>query len=467
MKTKYILLLLCFQAVWLPAQISLSVDLVSDVFSVAVDITNAGDDRLFIVEKDGRIRILHPDGQAEQAPFLDIDARVGSNGSERGLLGLAFHPDYVENGYFFVYYTNNSGNTVVARFSVSADAPNVADPGSEKILLTVDQPQGNHNGGDLNFGPDGFLYISLGDGGGAGDIDNNSQNRLNLLGTILRIDVNNGDPYAIPEDNPFAEDDATLDEIWALGLRNPWRFSFDRLTGDMWIGDVGQNEFEEIDFQPADSPGGENYGWRCYEGNATYNTGGCLGADNYRFPVHTYENSSSVGCSVNGGFVYRGAAYPLLYGKYLFSDYCSGRIWALSKNEADEWISTEIFNGPNFHYTTMGEDQEGEIYMGSIDGRIYQLREQTTGSFELQLNARISITPNPFEQLITISGELPESGRYRLRLVNALGQVLWEESAVLNTTFQREIVPQELPAGMYTFQLERNGKSLVRKLVKR
>lgn len=466
MKTTAILLLICLQAFLLPAQISVSVDLVSDVFSVAVDIANAGDDRLFIVEKDGRIRILQADGQANEQTFLDIDNRVGSNGGERGLLGLAFHPNYAENGYFFVNYTNNSGNTVVARFSVSATDPDLADPESEKILLTIDQPKGNHNGGDLNFGPDGYLYISVGDGGGGGDPDNYAQNRLNLLGSMLRIDVDNGDPYGVPESNPFTEDDSTLDEIWALGLRNPWRFSFDRLTGDMWIGDVGQGSFEEINFQPANSTGGENYGWRCYEGDAIFNTNNCLGAANYQFPVHTYENRSSVGCSVNGGFVYRGASYPLLYGKYLFSDYCSGRIWALSKNDADEWVSMEVFDGPNFHYTTMGEDQQGEIYLGSIDGKIYQLRDQTTGITAPRLDAHLTVTPNPFDQNIIITAELPENGRYRLRLINSLGQVVWEESAVWNTVLNREISTQELPAGIYTFQLERNGKQLVRKLVK-
>jgi glucose/arabinose dehydrogenase len=466
MKTISTLLLLCGLALWLPAQISLSVDLVSDVFSEAIDITNAGDDRLFVVEKGGRIRILQADGQAAAQPFLDIDNRVGSNGSEQGLLGLAFHPDYANNGYFFVNYTNNSGNTVVARFSVSAGDPDMADPTSEKILLTVDQPRSNHNGGDLNFGPDGYLYISLGDGGGGGDPDGYAQNRLNLLGSMLRIDVDNGEPYGIPESNPFAEDDATLDEIWALGLRNPWRFSFDRLTGDMWIGDVGQENIEEIDFQPADSPGGENYGWRCYEGNATYRTTGCGASANYTFPVHTYESNMPVGCSINGGFVYRGESYPLLYGKYLFSDYCSGRIWALSRNEADEWVSTELFDGPNYHYTAMGEDNQGEIYITSVDGRIYQLRDQTTGINEQSLNARLSVSPNPFDQLITISAELPESGRYRLRLINALGQVVWENTAVYDTFLKMDIPTQELPAGLYSFQLEKNGQTLVRKIVK-
>ncbi|MEZ4990177.1 MAG: PQQ-dependent sugar dehydrogenase [Saprospiraceae bacterium] len=467
MKTIFTLLLLCSQFFLLPAQISLSVDLISNAFSVPVDIATAGDERLFIVEKDARIRILHPDGQVNEQSFLDIDDRVGSNGSERGLLGLAFHPDYSENGYFFVYYTNNSGNSVVSRFEVSAGNPDQADPESEKILLTVPQPFANHNGGDLNFGPDGYLYISLGDGGSGGDPNNNGQNRLTLLGTILRIDIDNGDPYAIPDDNPFAEDDATLDEIWALGLRNPWRFSFDRLTGDMWIGDVGQEKVEEIDFQPAGSPGGINYGWRCYEGNITFNTSNCGPSSDYQFPIFTYESNLPIGCSVNGGFVYRGATYPLMYGKYLFSDYCSGKIWALSQTEAEEWVSTELYDGSNYSFSAMGEDHQGEIYIASINGGIYQLRDQTTGTTEHNtLDVRLAISPNPFDQVITVSAELPENGRYRLRLVNALGQVVWEESAVYTTLLKIDIPTRELPAGMYSFQMERNGKLLVRKVLK-
>ncbi|MCB0551885.1 MAG: PQQ-dependent sugar dehydrogenase, partial [Phaeodactylibacter sp.] len=220
------------------AQPSLQLEVFASGFSLPVDIAHAGDGRLFIVEKAGRIRIIDSDGSILPQPFLDIDARVNSLASERGLLGLAFHPDYTDNGYFFVNYTNNSGDTRISRFSVSAGNANQADPNSERILLEVDQPFNNHNAGDLNFGPDGYLYIGLGDGGSADDPGNRAQNRQNLLGKMLRIDVDNGDPYSIPEDNPFAFDDFTLDEIWAIGLRNPWRFSFDRLTGALWIADV-------------------------------------------------------------------------------------------------------------------------------------------------------------------------------------------------------------------------------------
>lgn len=201
------------------------------------------------------------------------------------------------------------------------------DPDSEVILLTANQPFANHNGGDVHFGPDGYLYTGLGDGGSGGDPQNYSQTPTSLLGKMLRIDVNSGTPYAIPPTNPFVGSTAVANEIWALGLRNPWRFSFDRLTGDLWIGDVGQNEWEEVDFQPASSAGGENYGWRCYEGNAPYNTTGCGAVGNYVAPVAVYANTSSLGCSITGGYVYRGSQYPDLYGYYLYTDYCSGRIW--------------------------------------------------------------------------------------------------------------------------------------------
>ncbi|MBX2926576.1 MAG: PQQ-dependent sugar dehydrogenase [Saprospiraceae bacterium] len=345
-------------------------------FTRPVDIAHAGDARLFIVEQRGMIHVLNAQGQTLSTPFLDIRARVNSSANERGLLGLAFHPNYAQNGYFFVNYTNTSGHTRISRFSVSGADANVADPDSELILLSVNQPFNNHNGGDLNFGPDGYLYIGMGDGGSGGDPQNHSQTRMSLLGKMLRIDVDNGDPYAIPPDNPFAEDDFTADEIWALGLRNPWRFSFDRHTGDMWIGDVGQNAWEEIDFQPASSTGGENYGWRCYEGNNAYNTSGCLPASNYVFPVHVYPNNFTNGCSVTGGMVYRGLDFPDLYGHYLYTDFCSGRIWSLRPNGSGGWTNQQLLVGVTNNYVAFGEDQNGELYIAlMLSGIIQRVRE--------------------------------------------------------------------------------------------
>lgn len=345
-------------------------------FTKPVDIVNAGDDRLFIVEQDGRIRIIQADGTVRDTPFLNIDPIVNSASNERGLLGLAFHPNYAENGYFYVNYINSAGDTHISRFSVSPDNPNIADPQSELLLLEVDQPYSNHNAGDLNFGPDGYLYFGLGDGGSGGDPQANGQNRQKLLGKMLRLDVDNGDPYTIPPTNPFAQSTDTRPEIWAIGLRNPWRFSFDRLTGDMWIGDVGQDSWEEVDFQPAGSTGGENYGWRCYEGLVPFNTNGCGPESDYTKPVQVYANNSQMGCSITGGFVYRGSQYPDLYGHYLYTDYCSGRIWSLYPNPQGGFFNTQLLQGLTGQYVSFGENSDGELFLAGISsGIIYRVME--------------------------------------------------------------------------------------------
>jgi glucose/arabinose dehydrogenase len=359
------------------AQPEITLNVIANGFDSPVDIANAGDDRLFVVEQDGAIRIIDGNHDVLPTPFLDIDGQVGSNGNEQGLLGLAFHPNYSENGYFFVYYTKNNGDTRVSRFSVDGSNPNLADASSELVILEADQPYSNHNGGCIKFGPDGYLYISLGDGGSGGDPLGYGQNRLTFLGKMLRIDIDNGDPYSIPETNPFAFDDFTLDEIWALGLRNAWRFSFDRETGDMWIADVGQNDWEEVDFQPANSTGGENYGWRCFEGLEPYNNDpdDCPDVSQLTMPVQVYSNTFTNGCSITGGFVYRGQSFPDLYGHYLYTDFCSGRIWSLTPDEEDGWNNVELLNSTNNEFTSFGEDLEGELYLtGRSTGNIYQIQ---------------------------------------------------------------------------------------------
>jgi glucose/arabinose dehydrogenase len=371
----------------LTAQISLNLRLVAGGFTRPVDIAHTGDDRLFIVEQRGFIKIINATGQVLPTPFLDIDARVNSGANERGLLGLAFHPDYSNNGYFFVNYTNNSGHTVIARYSVNPANPNLALVDSELIIMTITQPFSNHNGGDLNFGADGYLYIGMGDGGSGGDPQNYSQNRQSLLGKMLRIDVDNGSPYSVPPSNPFVNIAGTRPEIWAIGLRNPWRFSFDRETQDLWIADVGQNAWEEVHFRPASLAGGENYGWRCYEGSATYNTNGCTGASGYIAPIRTYPNPAE-GCSVTGGFVYRGEDYPGLWGRYLYTDYCSGRIWSLRPNGQGGWINELLLQGATNQYSTFGEDQSGELYLASLgSGQIWQLTDRCA---QLDISAQVS-----------------------------------------------------------------------------
>ena len=332
--------------------------LILDGLQRPVDLQPDGSGRLFVIEKPGRIRILEND-QLVDAPFLDITDRVGSGGNEQGLLGLAFHPQYAQNGRFFVNYTDKSGKDTIARFQVSSD-PNVADPNSEVKLLSIDDPFPNHNGGVLAFGPDGYLYAGLGDGGSAGDPFGNGQNTKALLGKILRLDVDSAEPYAVPADNPFGN------EVWAYGLRNPWRFSFDKSTGDLYIGDVGQNAWEEIDFLPAGSPGGTNFGWNFREGAHDYKGGGPAGMLD---PVAEYSHQEG-GCSVTGGYVYRGSMSEW-NGIYLYADYCSGLMWGLI-NSNGTWQSQPLFD-LDVTITSFGQDTAGELYILSDSGGVFRL----------------------------------------------------------------------------------------------
>jgi glucose/arabinose dehydrogenase len=326
--------------------------------------------RIFIVEQGGVIRILQ-DGALLDTPFLDISAKVKREGNEQGLLGLAFHPQFAENGYLYVNYTGQTGvgDTVIARYSLLDGDPNQADPNSEVVLLTVAQPYANHNGGGMVFGPDGYLYMSLGDGGSAGDPQGNAQNLDTYLGKLLRVDVDGDEPYAIPASNPFSAGGG-LPEIFAYGLRNPWRFSFDRATGDLYIADVGQNAWEEIDFQPAGAPGGWNYGWDYLEGTHAFEgqppEGALLAA-----PVFEYQHG--IGCSVTGGYVYRGTALPEFNGIYLFSDYCSGRVWGLLQAADGSWMNKELFQ-TGWNVSSFGLDAQGELYLiDQSGGTVYKL----------------------------------------------------------------------------------------------
>ena len=362
-------------------------------FSSPVEIKNAGDERLFVVEKSGKIKILNPDGSVNSTPFLNIEDRVSTNANERGLLGLAFHPNYPENPFFFVNYTNNSGDTTISKFSVSTDE-NIANE-SETVLLVINQPYGNHNGGCINFGPDGNLYIGMGDGGSGGDPQNYSQSTGSLLGKMLRINVNSG-AYSIPENNPYG------DEIWSVGLRNPWKFSFDSENGNLWIADVGQNEFEEINMVE-NNPANVNYGWRCYEGDEPYNMSGC--PDNgLTFPVATYShyNSGDFKCSITGGYVYRGNQISGLNGVYFFADYCSGEIGMLSTEDNSNWEMNLTFPNINGSWVSFGEDISGELYIVSINGGIYKIIDAALSQNELTLNNLI-IYPNPFEEYVNMN----------------------------------------------------------------
>jgi uncharacterized protein (TIGR03437 family) len=328
------------------------------------DIQNAGDGsrRLFFVQQNGIIRVFR-DGALVPEPFLDIRGKT-RGGGERGLLGLAFPPGFAQKQRFYVNYTDLSGNTVVAMYSVSGN-PDAADPASEVAILNVTQPFSNHNGGQLRFGPDGYLYIGLGDGGSGGDPQNNGQRRDTLLGKMLRVDVES-EPgrLRIPPDNPFVNTPGVRPEIWATGLRNPWRYSFDRLTRDLWIADVGQNLYEEVNFQPASSRGGENYGWNLMEGMHCFRPN--CNMEGLTLPVAEYGRGD--GCSVTGGSVYRGPSYPSLRGVYLYGDYCTGRIWGIERG------NSRLLLNSGFGITTFGEDEDGEIYVANAsNGTIHRI----------------------------------------------------------------------------------------------
>lgn len=331
-----------------------------------VDISHAGDgsNRLFLVEQAGRV-LVHKDGVTLATPFLDISARITTSGNEQGLLSLAFAPDYAVSGVFYAWYTHTSGDTVLERFSVSEN-PDQADPDSGAVILQVPQPFSNHNGGRVRFGPDGMLYLGLGDGGSSFDPNNAGQNGTTLLGKLIRIDV---DPahgtYAIPPDNPYSDTDFFLDEIWASGLRNPWRISFDSKTGDLFIADVGQSQLEEVNFQPASSSGGENYGWVIMEGSQCVQ-GGC-DTSGLTLPVAEYGHDPH--CSISGGEVYRGNAYPGMHGVYLYGDFCSGQIWGLERDGA-QWVSSELL-ASSLNITTFGTGEDGSIYVAGRNNGVF------------------------------------------------------------------------------------------------
>jgi glucose/arabinose dehydrogenase len=341
-----------------------------------VFVTNAGDSsgRLFIVERTGRIRI-YKNRVLLPTPFLDIQSIVNSTGGEEGLLALAFHPNYGTSGRFYTVFTDQDGSLVLSMFTRSSGNPDLADPNSRITLLTIPHPiNQNHNGGTLAFGPDGYLYWSTGDGGSGGDPPNNAQNLNVLLGKILRIDVDHVDPgvnYSIPSTNPFMSNPSARHEIWAYGLRNPWRFSFDRQTGDIFIGDVGQDTREEIDFQPAASTGGENYGWRVMEGTICYNP--ATGCDQSGKVLPIIDYGHSLGCAVTGGYIYRGSLYPPMQGRYFYSDICSGILFSLYHDSINGWVATQIVDTP-YAVSTFGEDDQGNLYFTDYGtGSVYQI----------------------------------------------------------------------------------------------
>lgn len=430
-------------------------------FSSPVAIVNAGDSRLFVVQRGGQIRIVNQNGTVNTTPFLNLTSSTVLSGGERGLLGLAFHPDYATNGLFYVNYTRaGDGATVIAKYTVSDTDPNVANPASADVLLTIAQPGNNHNGGTLVFGPDGYLYIGMGDGGGGGDPSNYGQNLNSLLGKMLRIDVNGESGYAIPADNPYVGV-AGEDEIWAVGVRNPWKFSFDRLTGDIWIADVGQNAIEEIN-KAASTEAGLNYGWRCYEGNSAYNTSGCGAMSNYTFPIAQYTHSSSGGCSLTGGYVYTGTTYPNLQNKYLFADYCNNRIGYISTSGGAITWTPNTFSG---NIVSFGEDVNGELYVAGIsNGVISKVIDTSLSTDDFQQNG-LSLFPNPADNSFTIKNSnllnLSE-----LSVYDSMGKRVANQK--MDNLELTTVAIDKLTSGLYFVSVEEvNGGSFTSKLVVR
>jgi glucose/arabinose dehydrogenase len=434
-----------------------------------------GDDRVFVVEQDGLIKVFNRDGSS-RGVFLDVTALTNASG-ERGLLGLAFAPDYAASGRFYINYTDLSGNTRVARYSVGSD-PDRANPGSAQILLTVTQPYANHNGGNLAFGPDHMLYIGLGDGGDAGDPQNNAQNGQSLLGKMLRIDVSGSATYSIPPDNPFVAS-APRDEIWALGLRNPWTFAFDSLTGDLWIADVGQNQIEEIDVQPADSPGGENYGWRLMEGSQCYNPPTNCDDGSLTLPIYQYTHGGSpFRCSISGGAVYRGSRVTGIVGQYFFADYCSGQIWSLSRaggNVVVTDLTAQLHPAGGFQgVVSIGQDGLGELYVVDQGANtVYGIVEAETAVVDLPSAPTLAQNvPNPFNPRTEIRYTAPldgahvnldvydPAGRHVRTLVDE-AQPAGEYTAVWNGTDDAD---RPAPAGVYIYRLQQGATVVARRM---
>lgn len=427
-------------------------------FDSPVEITNAGDSRLFVVQKGGLIRILNSNGSINTTPFLNLSTLISSDG-ERGLLGLAFHPNYAANGYFFVNYTNTSGNTVIARYSVNSGNPDIANI-TGTILMTISQPYTNHNGGSIKFGADGYLYIGMGDGGSGGDPGNRAQNINENLGKMLRIDVNStiSPFYTSPATNPYVGV-AGNDEIWAIGLRNPWKFSFNRLNGDLWIADVGQGAIEEINKIVNPLPNtGINFGWRCYEGNSTYNTSGCAPSSTMTFPFAQYARSGGA-CSVTGGHFYTGSTYPNFQNKYFFTDYCDDKIRMV--NSAGVITTTTSFSGNNF--VTFGEDMNGELYIAGISsGTIYKIIDSSLSSSDFENNG-FSLYPNPAKESFTIKSSTSNFAT-KIDVIDLTGKLLFTKE--LSSIPENTIATSPLSKGIYLISVETtNGTNYTTKLI--
>ncbi|WP_415326711.1 PQQ-dependent sugar dehydrogenase [Chryseobacterium sp. MMS23-Vi53] len=441
-----------FSSLFINAQ-NISLEEFATGFTAPVEITNANDSRLFVVQQNGIIRIVQPNGTINSTNFLNISSKI-TYGGERGLLGLAFHPQYSTNGYFFVYYNDTSGNITVARYTRSSN-PDVADASTEKIILNQPKPFDNHNGGSIHFDPSGYLWVVTGDGGSGGDPNNNAQNKNSLLGKMLRLDINSTGPYNIPPGNPFIGIDGA-DEIWAYGLRNAWKFNFDTVSGNAMIADVGQGQIEEINRVPI-TQAGINFGWRCYEGNNAYNTTGCASQTTMTFPVAVYDHSGGK-CSITGGYIYRGTAYPALQGKYIFADYCSTQIGILNSDNSITW--TSAFSGNNF--STFGINNQNDLFVAAVNnGKIFKVTSGTLGTQENDNLMQIKVYPNPASKKVFI--ENLKDKNTSADIISFDGRKVLESAKIEN---DNSINISGIPAGVYFINLKSgNLKSFSQKLI--
>ena len=423
-------------------------------FTAPVEIAHANDSRMFVVQQNGIIKILQSNGTVNSANFLNISSKI-TYGGERGLLGLAFHPQYPTNGYFFVYYNDTGGNITVARYTRSSANPDVADPATEKIVLNLPKPFDNHNGGSIHFAPDGYLWVVTGDGGSGGDPNNNAQNKNSLLGKLLRLDINSTGAYNIPPGNPFVGIDGA-DEVWAYGLRNAWKFNFDTVSGNVMIADVGQGQIEEINRMPL-TQAGINYGWRCYEGNNTYNTTGCAAQSTMTFPVAAYDHSGGK-CSITGGYVYRGTQFPVLQGRYFFADYCSTQIGSLNSDDSITW--TPAFSGNNF--STFGVNNQNELFVAAVtSGKIFRITTTSLGTNESSISTQIKVYPNPASKKIFIEGMKDKNTT--VEIISFEGRKVLEQGKIES---DNSVNISGIPAGVYFINLNSgNEKSYSKKII--